>query len=362
MASEEFKILGKIVDIDDVKHITLSDLKEYRISPGYIFYIMANGHRILVLRAGEFLGEDFFKKFETKKTQLRMYKVIDDNFVKDGVNLFNKFFTSDFEEDRQDQRNKLLEWFKKVYWGSEIDGSLLSFIFACEKTFFKLPAAVVEDMQKVSVMLYNRAHIISSLSAFIALSLGYMDKDFLTDIYTTSFLMDYGLIGPDYSYNVSQAADWERMQNTKGVEFLNKNAGPEELKLFLEHPQIGFEKAKEAVKDVMTYPEILSLISLHHENALGTGFPKKLNLGDIAEWESIIIFLNTMISYDSYNFFKSDGNNYFKELLDNVEVVDIDKALPCRRIVMKLNAEMMGEQTKKKKKMVIPGQETSEAA
>lgn len=338
-AAIEIKGLNIKPNKDELEIIGFKQLIEQKIAPGHLLYFPANSERaFLMLRAGEFVDQTWIDKYREKGlSTFYSYNIVNNDIVQKGMSLFTKLENAKLEEEHFYARNQILAWFHDYYWLSGKNSSILDLTLTCYKCFSKLDEKIVNSFKDTSILLYNRAHQIASLSTILALVFGYMDFNFLRDIYHASFLLDYGLMENKFTYNVSKACEQECINPHTGKNFLlNRVKDGPEYQTFFNHCELGYLKAIRDCKDIANSLDVFGLIRRHHEMADGQGFPYKLHSGVLAEWELIPIFLDHAVPYVSQEYERNDGGRLLQRFTEELLKKENVKFLPTFRLVQKI--------------------------
>ncbi len=341
--SEPIKIKGLEIrpSKDELSTISFSKLIELKIAPGHLLYFPANSDRaFLLLRAGEFVDKDWIDRYRDKGlSTFYVYNIINEELINEGKLLFEKLKNAQLEEEHYVARNLILKWFNDYYWNGSKDCSTLDFVMTCYKTFSRFEEKTVNTLKDTSLILYNHAHQVASFSTILALVMGYMDYEFLSDIYHGSFLLDYGLMGDKFTYNVAKACEQESEMPFAGHTYIKQRVakGPE-YQTYLNHAELGYLLASRDCKDVAYSLDIFSLIRKHHEMGDGRGIPFKLHRGVIAEWESIPLFMDHAVPMNCDEYKLGDGSGILKKYINDLVAKESANLLPSSRLVSRIRA------------------------
>jgi hypothetical protein len=231
-------------------------LETWELAHGDIFLCLSENKLVKIKRAGDYLEESWKTKYAKSKKLLTMPLVREEILV----DLVTRFKNSKNENHSSHDQQEALS-FKSIILNSlhsDSKPSMIEFSFVFYE-LFKPDERAVQLLQDSHIVLYRRAHLISSLSVIFAMSCGYDDSDFLRDIYQMGWALDIGLSHKDFSYWVALACQAERMNPSSGINFLqSKNASAAEIDLFLNHPQLSADRAPDYFE--LKFPELLSAL------------------------------------------------------------------------------------------------------
>jgi hypothetical protein len=268
-------------------------LQTWELAHGDIFLWLSENKLVRVKRAGDYLEESWKKKYTKSKKLLTMPLAREEILI----DLITRFKNSKSQNHSSHDEQKELN-FKNIILSSlhsDSKPSMIEFSFVFYE-LFKPDEKAVQLLQDSHIVLYRRAHLISSLSVIFAMSCGYDDADFLRDIYQMGWALDIGLSHKDFSYWVALACQAERINPGSGINFLqSKNASVAEIDLFLNHPQLSADRAPDFFE--LKFPGLLSALVRHHEKSDGSGFPYQIPFSLISDWEAILVLADQLIDY-----------------------------------------------------------------
>ena len=330
----DYDVKGIRFKEDDLQTISVSDLNAGSISRSHIFFLLQGSSKaILLLRAGDYIEQSFINKYIEKGVmhlwQLEIAKLTDINKYKD---LLEKLSHSQNSGNQLEVKDQILRAVTSDFYISD-EKTFLSFVIACFDTFYLYPVHVINQYQEVSMTLYSRALLTSSVSVLASLVNGYLDYYYMRDFYNVCFIMDYSLVEySSYHFTTAMACEAERKEPGTGLLLLkqmNRSAGEEQL--FLNHPIISYEYALE-YQDQFKYPEIQNFIKFHHEKKDGSGFPEGLCYSVLSDAETILSFCDNLIPFSEHFFACGDGQLILKEYLKELNFLKKGYLLPITKI------------------------------
>ncbi len=300
-----------------LREISCTELENSIFSPGDIFWVKKSGARIKILGSGDVIDHEYLKKFDGRANGLQANIIADISVVGDAMKLFLSLSHARTENERIERRMELMRWFKNIFWIGSHRGSLLDLVKIGTEVFYKLDVDTSQRLTSASNFLFKRSALVAPMAVFICLGMGYLDFNFLRDLYHLCFLFDFALDRQGLSYNLLKATELERRKSGDGIAclFLGDNPGPE-LEAFQFHPRKGMLEAKELCSKHFTDPNLINLIMKHHERVNGKGFPFGINEDEMSDLDTIIIFLNHLISYDELSYSRNDGQQFLKNQLE----------------------------------------------
>tara|TARA_Y100000780_G_scaffold232594_1_gene268529 strand:+ start:202022 stop:203080 length:1059 start_codon:yes stop_codon:yes gene_type:complete len=324
----EYSVKGITFTKDELELVKLSDIDANSVSPCHIFTFIQE-RPFLLLRAGDFVEEEFLVKYKRKGIQsFYCLNIASEKESQKYKTIFSKFNNAKNEIQRRRVKDELVKIFADDYW-KQSDKSFLSFVSACFDQFYNLPEDVVVSLQESSLVLYSRALLTSSFSVMNCVMHSILDTNFISDLYNASFMMDYSLGGrKEFNFLLSIACEKERNAPGSGIEFLKaRNDASKELLEFTEHPNLSAELALEH-SNCFYNPETVDFIRYHHEKADGSGFPGGHTYGAISETETILMFGDNITPFEEHIFQNYDGALLVKEGLSKLKKLTIQNKLP----------------------------------
>lgn len=281
---------------ENLKPLEGKELASWKLAPGDIYYQTPATKKLLKLkRAGEFLEEAWIEKTR-HNSGLFWLPLVHLKRVEQLVSQWESLLEKD---DPQEFEVSLTRLSDEIRAGLHSEGglSLMDWAYACHK-IFKPDENLQLEMLNQHLALHRRAFYVSSLSVLFGLACGYTDPNFLKELYETAWLLDIGLLHPDFSYWISLACQVEKIRPGSGIEYLNcKQASKGEKELFLNHPELGYKKALELKANKYKNPLLLNSVLHHHELADGRGFPQGINQSLMSDWEAILVMADQLVDY-----------------------------------------------------------------
>lgn len=336
MEENTVTIRGITFSKDELTIITLDKLKSYQLCPGHLYYFSKVSNKfIFMLQAGDFIEESFIKKYE--EGGFKSFYIL--NFInEENIEKF-KYYLSQFkiarkEADRWSERNEIIDFFKLNYVITQ-KNSLLEFVIAFNETFSKVPSYIFEKYLATSDVLLRRSVINGCFASFIALTVGYMDYQFVQDMFHAALLKDIGLMSEQFNYSVLKACELERKTPGEGRKYLTGKESS--LKFFENHPYESVKIVESQLKGIFNYDETIDSILFHHELSDGSGFPKGINYLSVSDWESILNLVEYITPYEEIIFSKQ-GDYHLLTLIENAQKEGVVQKLPAHRVFGMLKA------------------------
>ncbi len=312
----------------DMKEINIDEVLAMSLARGDLFIKTSSQKIYRLKRAGDFLDDEWKEKIK-KHDHIFQHSFSNPDLVKSLTFRMKKWMD---EEDPERFEIELKFLLKELQEQIHSNAKMFD-LCICFFEVFKPDHSIIQQFQDSHVILYRRAHLVATLSCVFALSCGYHDPQFVRDLYQAAWVLDYGLVSPDFSYWVALACQAERVRAGGGEEFLRlKKAGTKEINLFLTHPLVSFEKAQASLK--MKFPEILSSLTRHHEKSDGSGFPRSIPYSLISDWEALLVFSDQFVAYEEEDIEKQ-LNLSLRDLWKNVQSLPLE-LLPVQRVVLKI--------------------------
>ena len=307
---EENYILSRPVDF--------AELKDYLFSPANVFLTYSSGKKTKLIKASGVINEEYLKKFNSSKKRIEIETIANISNVEQFNELFKIYQNAKTEREKIIGRNSILTLFSSIYWKGANGGSLLDLVISCEKSFLKFDMDAIEELRNFGEDFFIRSSLMASLGLVLCMSLGYLDKIFLEDVYHLFFVLDYGL-NNNISYNITEALKKDRLQVGAGKSFLSSNSNRIEMSLFNKHPLLGVKKSLNKFAVFFNQKDILNFIKIHHERICGQGFPMGIGQDEMNDLEQVIVFLSHLVPIKEYDFSRTDGQGYLKETCEKLE-------------------------------------------
>lgn len=332
---ETFKVAGTILEVkqDELEIHSIKNFKDGDLLAGHLMHKVGN-RMFMLISAGGYIDQGFLNHYIGKGMDcVYIDTICHEGIVNVGKQLLSEFINAGTHEDKVNTRKKFLGWFKRNFWDEEIEVSILDLVITVHAAFFKLPGDVCKNLLDTSVVIYNRSMLVASLSVVVGMMMGHYEYEVLTDIYHSSILLDYGLLGSEFNYHIMKACELEHTKPGEGISYLEKNATKDDLDFFLYHPNIGAQQARMDCEPIAAIGNIYSVIEKHHELIEGRGFPAGLKMGELAEIEQISIFLDHLIPFDLDRYKVDDGVGFFAKLVKQAPSRERYKLIPCKKVV-----------------------------
>lgn len=318
--------------------ISLEKLKAWKLAPGMIYFLPKKGRPLLLFRAGEALLWERLEKFKGKnESSLGIQILINPKMIAEGELLLKAMLTLKSAPELWAKRKEFISWFQTSFLQTPLPTHQLNFIFMGAQIFYRLDETVAKKIQECSLIMFHRSLKVGMLSAVIALTLGYTDFKFLSDVYHVSLLLDYGLMSTEFSTFIMTACEEERKKSNAGITYLENLRWQQKqdgLDFFEQHPTLGQELVLKECKKVFYYPENAALIGRHHEYESGDGFPLGLKKSELSDFESICMMADALVSYED-----QEESNFFAEIFGGKNINDNDQRFSL--MLSKMKAEMM---------------------
>jgi hypothetical protein len=330
-----FNVGGIKFTKDELSTIALTEIRAGSISHSHFFHLLPGGRRaILLLRAGDYIEQSFITKYlEKGMMSLYQLEVVSQEDIDEYKTFWQDIRSSKSEKELFRGRDKVLNKIVSDFWSGE-EKSFLSYVIACFDEFYFYPDHVMDKYQSISMVLYSRALLASSLSTLTALTNSYLDYNFIKDFYNTCFIMDFSLVEyGTFHYTISMACEAERKLPGSGLELLVKmNRSEGERQLYLNHPELSHEFGLTQVEK-FSNPEVLDLLLTHHEKYDGSGFPKGYRYTAISDAETLLSFCDYMIPFAEHFFEKGDGNKILNHGYFSLSKLERKDLLPIKKIM-----------------------------
>lgn len=320
--------------VDYLTPLSGDELSRWELAPGDIFIISPSGKILRLKRAGDVL-EPAWREHYSQSHQLRLLPLVNTDRVQALCALYEVWNQAEDPSEAEEAADAFVDAVRSGM--SEAGGlTMLDWAMTCH-SLFKPDAQLVEEFQAQHVVLYRRALLVSSLSVFFSLACGYRDPIFLREIYHAAWYLDSGLIDDSFTYWVALACQAERIKPGEGGKFLiAQSAGEAEHALFFTHPRRSYERAQSELQDQLTFGELLLSVLHHHEKADGSGFPEKLNLSVLSDWETLMVLADSLVDYREEVLEKNLRQGW--QELWNVFLARPVQGLPIQSVVEKLTA------------------------
>lgn len=331
----DFNVKGITFKLDELTTIKLSEIKTGTVSRAHYFHLLPGKKRaILLLRAGDFVEQSFIDKYSGKGlNSFYQLEVINQSDLDLYKSMWTQLKLARTQKEQFIIRDEIIKQLAQDYWASS-EKSFLSFVISCFEEFYIYPPQILDRYQDVSMTLYTRALLISSVSCAVVLSNNYVDYKFIKDFYNTSFIMDYGLIEfGNFNYMLSMACESERNKPGSGIDLLKeKGCSSVEIQAFRDHPNVSLRAVNE-FKSLFEYPEVLENIKMHHEKFDGSGFPNGFYYSAMSDTETLLTFCDYMIPFSEHIFSKGDGHQILSQYFEKIKKIDTQDQLPINKLI-----------------------------
>lgn len=274
--------------------ITINDLAKKVICDGYL-YINGVSKKFTLLKPGIFIDADFIKKYAVKNQKFEFESVIDRTEIDQFKILFSTLRKMNFEKHVRNQCKEILNSFFKYY---SSDQHFLNWALACYEHFCSVSLDIQNRIHESDIYLYRKSLYSAGFSVLICLCNDFYHYKMISDLYNLTFLVDVGLCGKDFSYNVAEACNQESRIPGSGRFYLHQqNVSEVEQDLFYDHPELSYKMIKDL--KLLYYPELAECVLYQHELADGTGFPRGVTRSEVSRWEAVVMLSNSLIDISS---------------------------------------------------------------
>ncbi|WP_146037904.1 MULTISPECIES: hypothetical protein [Pseudomonadati] len=173
-------------------NLSFQQIQNNPLLKGELYWSRPSGRRLLIGRAGEFANLELVEKLSQQNDQFFQKIIIDEERVSKVVDHFMDLQKAQLEEVKLRYRNLILVDFYRILKG-EKKSSTLDFVFICHETFYEFNHDNInleEEFIKTSAITFKKAQVISSSVVYLALISGYLDFNFLKEVFNT-ILMTY---------------------------------------------------------------------------------------------------------------------------------------------------------------------------
>ncbi len=172
--------------------INLQNLEENKFLKGDLFWNKKSGKKVLLSPAGTFVDYSFAKKLLDKNESLEMSDQGNFEFQDTLQMIFNKIQNADHELDRVAAREELDLILKKIL-SKEISIDAIDIVAPCFSAFYKLSEEIENIYFLNNSDLLLREVFIASLLVCMAIEAGYLDYDFLKNVFNTELKINHEL-------------------------------------------------------------------------------------------------------------------------------------------------------------------------
>jgi len=303
----------------------VKEVSKKSICDGYL-YLSSNGKKILLLKPGSLITSSFLHKHAMAGTTFEFSQVSDQKVFQHFSKLFKELKYLHFEKDLNVKSEEILHHFFQTHGNGE---QFFSFAYACYEEFSAQKEIQSEKLNETDVNLFIKSFYSAGMSVLFSLSQGIYHYPMIKDIYNLSLCLDIGLCHKGYSFFVAQACNQENKSPGSGLAWIKgQSASPEEIEVFKEHPQKGYEFFTQ--HSILNYPELKKTILFQHEIANGMGFPNGVHHSQISSIESILILADALVEI-------KDGEHFPTGVLEHIKKFDSKKIeiLPVKRVFNK---------------------------
>lgn len=328
--------------MDDLNSVPLVDLKANSISRSHLIHMLpGNRKAMILLRAGDYIEQSFITKY-LEKGMVNIYElpIVDPDELAAYRGFLARLKVCKTEREKFMVRDEIIKHLAIDFYKNE-KSSFLNFVVACFDEFYIYPNLTMDRFQNVSMVLYSRALLTSTVSVIATLTNNFVDYDYLKDFYNTCFIMDYGLVEYElFNYTISMACESERKEPGTGLNLLKRMRRSEgEIGLFKNHPEVSFEYAQ-THSQMFKNPEVINMVKFHHEKVDGSGFPKGIAYSALSDAETLLSFCDYMIPFSEHEFALGDGHTIMFDYFEHLKTFDGQPLLPILKVINNWDAIM----------------------
>lgn len=291
------------------REFTYGELDLSRIAPGDLYWINSSGNEILFCVAGDLVEQSMVDKFKRMKRKIFIVEKCNLELISTCVELLEEFKKANPGRERMEKWHHVVHFIKQNYWDNAQYAGLLDFVIVTERVFNRIENDKLVSLYELDIDLFKRLNFVSSTLVMVALSLGYYDFHFLSDLYNSCFLtyfhFDREQLTPSFKVSL------EKLRNGESVS--------EEFKEIL---VMAIQKAqwnKDILKSYLYQETNFRVMNYFYEDLDGNGPFVKANRNEMTDLEMLIVFVNHLYSYER-NILEefSEKTNVFQIVRDGV--------------------------------------------
>lgn len=296
------------------REITFEELKQLRLAPGDIVWKKNSGKTTILCKAGYQIDQEYVSKFEKVTSSLWLVTLYPESIKESAKKILLKLKEEQFDRERGVLRKEFIELVDPYLWKGSKELCLFELVLIFNESFSCLTPKHIISLESIGLDLYKRSSYEASMNVLIAFIIGYLDFNFLSELYHVSFYQHYEFIkGRPNSSNL-EFLDFERS---------NYGQLPDEL---TSHAQNSYKNFVNDSPFEISNKSIIKLISRHQERLTGVGYPSGLNKDELSDLDRIIIWTNTRIEESMIQ----DPAYRKKGLLKNIMMSNFDEILEGR--------------------------------
>ena len=250
------------------RNLNLNELRGFILSPGNIYWQQKSGAYILLSAKSDFLNFQLIEKLSNANHTLLIEDQIDLMTQTSFVENFNRHKNEILVREKLEWRSKLLALFSKELGGEEVSQFELNQLGW--KVFSKVDLDQARELMEEDIDFFQRSMSVSVSFTLCAFILGYYNDDFLSKLFTETFLslMDLKTLGSTKNFKV-------QLEKMRFIESLQ----PEDNQVFADIFQLSTKRNV-----------------LLGERYDGSGF-WKINKFEMTDLELVLVALNRHYSY-----------------------------------------------------------------
>lgn len=304
-----FVIKGISFSKEELTTIPIQQFNVGSINHGHLF-VFAGDKPFLMLRAGDYIEGPFLQKYLDRGVNSFWFlNVIDHEVLAKYEGIFNKLKNSNIKALQLEVAEEFyINYVKDFLVDKQV--SFLNLIIACYNSFYNLDHGTALKLHHSNTILFNRAIVCSTHAILACLANGFYEFNFIQDLYNLAFVLDIGLTQNNFTYAMERACEAERTKPGSGVGTVSSLAkSPFEIECFTNHPTYSMRYA-ESMEEKFHYPELLKVLSLHHEKKDGSGFPHGLYYSALSSWECLLGYVDAITDFKTWSFKKGDATDF----------------------------------------------------
>lgn len=267
--------------------ISFEKLEKLQTSYGDLYWKKESGKLVKILHCGDYLDFPKLEKFKKVTQNLYISSVSNELLVKEGTSIIISLLKSDDERERLELRESFIELIAPTYWLGEESGSALDLVMIFKNAFYKISPEFEVEMNNKALGTLRRSSLYATIVTISSIVAGYTHGEFLEDVYNICYFNDYSHSLESYS-----------SLNSKSKE----------------HAEASLKVFKERELYIPKNKFLSRLITYHNEKLEGGGEIHNINISELNDLEKIVIYLESEISENEYEFTSNDGNKIFYNL------------------------------------------------
>ncbi len=166
--------------------MSYTELRHYKMSPGDLYWKNSSGHFVLLRYRGDWLDFNYIEKFERRKIELFVTKIIDIEKLANFQELTQNLIRTKTLKEKEAAWKLWLDYTYARFWNSSDQDRAFELKIMFHSMFYQLEDNYTVKCLAKDMEIFDRFLQVASDVVFLMLILGYTDETLLKELYAAT--------------------------------------------------------------------------------------------------------------------------------------------------------------------------------